>query len=66
MSEITTASATGLCPKCRVVRNMSVTVERQQATAEDGTVTTTEITTTHCESCGSFVSRSSREVEQDE
>lgn len=59
-------SVTGMCPKCRLVGNFLVTLERQQIYDQDGTDKAIEISTTHCESCGTFISRESREVAEKE
>ena len=58
-------SKTGMCPKCHVVRNLRVNIKRQRIQGQDGTITTMEIFTTDCESCGSFVSRESREINKE-
>lgn len=58
-------SKTGMCPKCHVVRNLRVNIERQEIQDQDGTITKMEISMTHCESCGSFVSRESREINEE-
>jgi RNase P subunit RPR2 len=55
-------STTGLCPKCRDIRNFVVNTERQEARTADGGIKAIEIVVTSCESCGSFISRESREV----
>ena len=59
-------SATGMCPKCRSICNFVVSIERQQTGTQDGTVKAVEIVATHCETCGSFISRESREVAEHE
>ena len=59
-------STTGMCPKCRSIRNFVANIERQQTRTPDGTVKAVEIVATHCETCGSFVSRESREVAEHE
>jgi hypothetical protein len=55
-------STTGMCPKCRCIRNFAVNTERQQTRTDNGTVKEIEIVGAHCESCGSFISRESREA----
>jgi hypothetical protein len=63
MSTIFT-SKTGMCPKCHVIRNFRVNIERQETRSQDDAIKTMEISTTHCESCGSFILRESREVSE--
>lgn len=55
-------STTGMYPQCRAIRNFAVNIERQQTRTQDGTVKAMEIAATHCETCGSFISRESREI----
>lgn len=57
-------TATGLCPKCSVVRTLSVSIERLPSEAEDGSVRQVEITTRHCATCGTFISRDTRDVSE--
>jgi hypothetical protein len=64
-SEVST-SKTGICANCHVVRSLRVNIERQQIQGIDGTITSMEISTAHCETCGSFVSRESREVTRED
>jgi hypothetical protein len=55
-------STTGMCPKCRGIKNFAVKTEREQTRTQEGVFKTLEIVATHCETCGSFISRESRDV----
>jgi RNase P subunit RPR2 len=59
-------STTGMCPKCRSIRNFVVPTERQQTRTKDDDVKTTQVMVTSCESCGGFISRESVEVADQE
>lgn len=54
---------TGMCPKCHAIRNLRVSVEHHQTLNKDGTIVEMEISTAHCETCGSFVSCEDQQVE---
>ena len=44
-----------VCPRCRELRNMQVTVSRRRVVDCDGRVTHVCVRALHCEQCGTFV-----------
>ena len=44
-----------LCPTCKAVKNMRVTVSERKVRGADGKERTVTTRTYHCESCGLFV-----------
>ncbi len=44
-----------LCPRCRALRNVRLTVSRRKVALPDGTTKEVLTRTFHCESCHAFI-----------